>query len=82
MKCSRLYSVEVWMNLRVIQLRISHVTDASATPSYVDEGGISVWLHILILQFILLAASLLAFLDKTCSTLPLTGYIVLLHCAS
>ncbi len=61
-----------------MNLRMSHVTDASSTPRHVDEGSTSTWHHILILQFIVLAASLLAFLGKTLLTLPLIGYTELL----
>ncbi len=66
------FSAEAWMNLR-----ISHVTDASFTLRHADEGSTSVRHHTLILQFILLVASLSAFLDKTCPTLPLIGYMPL-----
>ncbi len=56
------------------QLRRSQVTDAGATPRLIDEGSTSTWHHKLILLCIVIAASLLAVLGKTCPTLLLIGY--------
>ncbi len=46
------------------KLRIRNVTDVSSTPRHVDEGSTSMWHHLLMLQFIVLGALLLAFLAR------------------